>query len=74
MDKINSKIKIDNLKNPRNELEEHYYNPSNDKFIKLGLKPHLFNDELIISFYKFVKNYKNVINKNIIDPKISWSK
>ena len=37
--KININIKIKKIKNPRFEKENHYYNPTNKSFNKIGLKP-----------------------------------
>ena len=70
--KIDVNVKIKKIKNPRIESENHYYNASNLKMKKLGLKPSLLSDEVIIDIAMFIKNNMNKINKKIIQPKTSW--
>ena len=40
---------IENVPNPRVELEEHYYNAKHTKLLDLGLQPHLLSETLIDS-------------------------
>ncbi len=39
---------------------------------KLGLKPSLLSDDVIIDIAMFIKKNMNNINKKIIQPKTSW--
>lgn len=66
------KVTIDNITNPRVEMEEHYYNPKNDALLKLGLKPALLSSELIDSMLGKIKKEKESIDKSTILPKVSW--
>tara|TARA_Y100000389_G_scaffold204053_1_gene254715 strand:+ start:7956 stop:9110 length:1155 start_codon:yes stop_codon:yes gene_type:complete len=70
--KLEKKISIKNIKNPRNEMEDHYYNPTNSGLISLGLKPLKFNENLICEIYESIKYLKKRINKNLIFPTIKW--
>lgn len=63
---------IEYLKNPRHELAKHYYNPKNDSFLKIGLKPILLNKNFIISVIKKILKFKTKIDHSIIDPKVKW--
>ena len=63
---------IKKIKNPRIESEKHYYNASNLKMKKRGLKPTLLTDEVIIDLAMFIKKHIKNINKKIIQPKASW--
>lgn len=72
LNKIGINVKIKHLKNPRVESEKHYYNADNTGMKKLGLKPSLLTDEVIAEIAEYVIKHKNRINKNIIQPKISW--
>ena len=72
LNKINIKTTIQKIKNPRVESEKHYYNAKNNNMIKLGLKPTLLNDDIIINIAKYVLKYKKNINKSIIQPKTKW--
>ena len=70
--KININVAVKKIKNPRIESEKHYYNATNLKMKKLGLKPSLLTDEVIIDMAMFIKKYMKNINKEIIQPKKSW--
>ena len=72
-DKENIKIKANHLKNPRNEMEDHYYNPINNHLLSLGLKPHKFNIDFIRNFIKNTKKSINKINEELILPSINWN-
>src|ERR1700757_1365156 len=43
---------IEELDNPRVEMEQHYYNAKHTKLIDLGLKPHLLSEALIDDLFK----------------------
>ena len=66
------KVSIDNLKNPRKEQENHYYNAKNTTLTQLGLNPNLLTDEVLQEMLSFVLNYKNVIDKEKIMPSVLW--
>ena len=70
--KININVKIKKIKNPRIESEKHYYNANNSKMKKLGLKPSLLTDDVIIDIAMFIKKHMKNIDKKIILPKTSW--
>ena len=44
----------------------------NLKMKKLGLKPSLLTDEIIIELAEYVSQNKSKINTKIIQPKTSW--
>ncbi|MGK7903560.1 MAG: NAD-dependent epimerase/dehydratase family protein [Hormoscilla sp.] len=70
--KIGLKVEIDNLENPRVELEEHYLNAKNTKLLDLGLEPHYLSDSLLDSLLNFATKYKHRVDKDQILPKVSW--
>ena len=70
--KIDIDVKIKKMKNPRIESEKHYYNAKNKKMKKLGLKPALLTDEIIIEIAMFIKKYIKNIDRKIILPKSTW--
>ena len=49
-----------------------YYNPTNESFRKLGLKPHILSETLINSMLGNIINNKDNINPDIILPKVKW--
>jgi len=71
-EKMGLKVDIRNISNPRVEKEEHYYNPKNEKFLKLGLQPHKLSDVLLDSMLKRIIEAKENIDTSIILPSIKW--
>ncbi|MEY8002022.1 NAD-dependent epimerase/dehydratase family protein [Clostridium sp. Mt-5] len=71
-EELKLKVDIEHIKNPRVELEEHYFHAVNTKLIHLGLQPHLLTDEVLKEILKVaIKNKDRVIIGNIL-PKITW--
>ncbi len=66
------KVEINNIDNPRVELEEHYFNAKNTKLLDLGLQPHYLSDSLLDSLLNFATKYKNRVDLEQILPKVSW--
>lgn len=65
-------IEINNIDNPRVELEEHYFNAKNTKLLDLGLEPHYLSDSLLDSLLNFAVKYKKRVDHHQILPKVSW--
>jgi UDP-sulfoquinovose synthase len=65
-------VKIKSIKNPRIELEEHYYNPSYQGLIELGVKPHYLNKESMRAMFNMVDQYKEQIRKEVIFRGVQW--
>ena len=63
---------VTNLKNPRVEAEQHYYNAKATKFQELGLKSHLLSDALLTSLLHVVERYKTRVDNARIDPTVMW--
>ena len=67
-------VEVRNLENPRQEMEDHYYNPDHDHLLNLGYKPtHDVEQELRIMLSDLIK-YKNRIleKKEVLIPDIRW--
>ena len=65
-------VEIQNLENPRVELESHYFNPKNTNLLDLGLQPHYLSDSLLDSLLNFATKYKDRVDNKQILPKVSW--
>jgi UDP-sulfoquinovose synthase len=65
-------VQIKNIKNPRVELEDHYYNPRYQGLIELGVKPHLLTKEAILDMFDVVKQHQNNIRKDVIFNGVTW--
>ncbi len=65
-------VEIQNLPNPRVELEDHYFNAKNTNLLDLGLQPHYLSDSLLDSLLNFATKYRQRVDPAQILPKVSW--
>jgi UDP-sulfoquinovose synthase len=65
-------VTVQNLQNPRFELEEHYYNPVHTKLPSLGLKPTLLSENLIESTLGVIQRYRGRVISDVIAPSTQW--
>jgi UDP-sulfoquinovose synthase len=63
---------IENIANPRFELEEHYYNAKHTKLLDLGLKPHYLSDTLIDGLLETVRQHADRVNRRLLYPRHTW--
>ena len=70
--KLNMRVEIDHLPDPRVEAEEHYYNARHSKLVELGLKPHLLSDSLLDSLLNIAIRYQDRIDRSLFMPKVNW--
>jgi UDP-sulfoquinovose synthase len=70
--KIGLNVSVSHMDNPRKEQEEHYYQAEHSALSELGLVPTLLTDEVLEEMMHFVLQYKDVVDKDKIMPKISW--
>ncbi len=66
------KVQINHLQNPRKEAEEHYYNPTYQGLIQIGVQPHYLTDEVLAGMFHVVESYKHNIRKDVIFRGIKW--
>jgi UDP-sulfoquinovose synthase len=66
------RVDIQNLDNPRKELEQHYYNPAHHGLTELGLAPHLMTDDVVAGMLDQVLRYRNHIVVERIAPRVRW--
>jgi UDP-sulfoquinovose synthase len=71
-DEIGVEVIVENVANPRVELEEHYYNPVHTKLPSLGLKPTLLSETLIESVLHTIQRHKDRVIAEGIDPSTLW--
>jgi UDP-sulfoquinovose synthase len=65
-------VSIENVPNPRVELEDHYYNARNTKLRDLGLRPHYLGEELVQSMLKIIGRHKGRVIERAIAPRTRW--
>lgn len=66
-------VEIRHLENPRKEMEEHYYNPSNKGLLDLGLEPHMLTRDVLAEMIEKVKQYGNAIDRHKIFRNTKWA-
>jgi UDP-sulfoquinovose synthase len=71
-DSLGYRVRIDHLENPRKEAEKHYYNPTYQGLLDIGVVPHYLTDEVIKGMFRIVKLYKDNIRKDVIFKGIKW--
>lgn len=60
------------IKNPRNELEDHYYNPTRENLPNLGYKPTTDIQGEITTLIKQLLPFKDRVRKEVILPTTKW--
>lgn len=65
-------VRIDHLPNPRKEAEEHYYNPTYQGLIDIGVIPHYLTDEVMEVMFRVVEKYRDNIRKDVIFKGVKW--
>lgn len=71
-DELGYEVTIKNIENPRVEQEEHYYNPSYQGLIELGVEPNYLTRESMKGMFDVVSRYKNKIRKEVIYKGVKW--
>jgi UDP-sulfoquinovose synthase len=66
-------VEIENVDNPRVELEHHYYNAVHTKLLDLGLEPRLLGEELVESMLHGIERHKDRVIARAIDPQTRWN-
>lgn len=65
-------VQVDHIENPRKEMEEHYYNPTYQGLIDIGVEPHYLTDEVMAGIFKEVIKHKDSIRKDVIFKGVKW--
>ncbi len=66
-------VQINNIENPRKELEDHYYNPAHSGLTELGLEPELLTDEVLGRLMELIIRHKERIDENVIFRGVKWA-
>ncbi len=66
-------VQAKSIPNPRKEPEEHYYNPDHSGLLELGLEPHYMTDEVLAEMLEQVRKYKDLIDVDMIMPRVVWN-
>ena len=71
-DGLGYEVKIDHIDNPRKEAEEHYYNPTYQGLVDIGVTPHYLTDEVMAEMFQVVEAYKDDVRRDVIFRGIKW--
>lgn len=72
-DRMGLNVRIENVRNPRKEKEDHYYNARHSGLLELGLKPNHMTDDVVAGMLERVIRYKSLIDAKKIMPRVRWS-
>src|SRR4029079_13331728 len=65
-------VSIEHARNPRKELEQHYYNAKHSKLLDLGLQPRMLNDELIDTMLGRIQDHRDRIDPTTLVQDVRW--
>ncbi|WP_419663650.1 UDP-sulfoquinovose synthase [Desulfosarcina variabilis str. Montpellier] len=65
-------VEIKHFENPRFEAEEHYYNPTYQGLVELGVEPHFLTAEVLEGIFRVVAVYRDNIRKDLIFRGVNW--
>jgi len=65
-------VEIQQIENPRKEAESHYYNPTCQGLIDIGVEPHYLTHEVMAGMFKVVEPYKDNIRRDVILKGVKW--
>ncbi|MDB9758764.1 NAD-dependent epimerase/dehydratase family protein [Gammaproteobacteria bacterium] len=71
---IGLNVQVQNISNPRKEMEEHYYNPKYSGLKELGLNPTLMTNEILQEMLAFISDRKDLIRQRRILPRVAWNR
>ena len=64
--------KIERIPDPRVERENHYYNAAHTLLEKLGLEPHLLNDDTVRRLLTLCKENAMRADPSVLAPTVNW--
>jgi UDP-sulfoquinovose synthase len=71
-DSFPGSVSIENVENPRVEVENHYYNFTHTALESLGLEPHLLSDTLFQSMFGIIEQHRDRVDLDLLAPTINW--
>lgn len=70
--KLGYDVQVKSIENPRKEAEDHYYNPTYQGLIDIGVEPHFLTEDVMEGMFRVVEKYKENIRKDVIFRGIRW--
>ncbi|KVE36840.1 NAD-dependent epimerase/dehydratase family protein [Burkholderia sp. BDU5] len=72
--RLGLQVRIEQIENPRKELEDHYYNAKHRGLFELGLKPHYLTEDVLVRMFEPVAKHKTSIDRRKILPRVGWTR
>jgi UDP-sulfoquinovose synthase len=69
---IGYNVEIREIDNPRKEAETHYYNPTYQGLLDIGVKPNYLTLDVMEGMFHIVAEHKNAIRKDVIFRGVTW--
>lgn len=60
------------LPNPRNEMQQHYYNAKHEKLLQLGLVPHHLTADTVGEMLRDFRQHRDQIDPAVLTPTVRW--
>ena len=70
--KLGHEVEIKRIENPRKEAEEHYYNPTYQGLIGIGVEPHYLTEDVMAQMLRVADRYKDNIRNDVIFRGVRW--
>jgi UDP-sulfoquinovose synthase len=70
--KLDMRVDVHHVDNPRIEQEDHYYNPAHTRLMELGLKPTKLEDALVDSMLVKIREHRDRVNPELIRMGVLW--
>lgn len=70
--KLGFDVRIESIPNPRKEAEEHYYNPSYQGLMDIGVVPHYLTEKVMEGMFRVVAKHKDLIRRDVIFRGVKW--
>ncbi len=71
-DQMGLDVEINPIENPRQELEDHYYNAKHHGLMDMGLQPQYMTDEVVAEMLELVIKHRDGIDSRKIMPRVRW--
>ena len=65
-------VQVQCMENPRKEAEKHYYNPTYQGLLELGVNPQNLTDEVMAEMFRIVASCSDSIRKDVIFRGVKW--
>jgi len=66
-------VTVTPIENPRKEAEEHYYNPTYQGLVDIGVQPHYLTDDVLHGIFALVESYKEAVRRDVIFRGVRWT-